>query len=402
MSDFEDIRPYSDNEVRAVLDRLVNEPELIKTILDFRFSSWPGLLRPILASATRFSLKRKVKRINSIRDLQLIIEKYMHHVIDTSTHGINVTGVENLSPDKPHLFISNHRDIVLDPAFINLSLHQNGIDTMRIAIGDNLLGKDWIADLMRLNKSFVVKRSVKTVRQKLLASKQLSKYVYVSMTEENANMWIAQREGRAKDGNDFTNSAVISMLLLNKPKPQVVEEYIHALRIVPVSISYEYDPCDVSKALELYERKASGQYEKQHNEDILSIASGIQGEKGRVNVHFDKVLSASEVFSFENAKAVASEIERSIIGHYVLMPTNIAAAMLVDNPLTESQLQEVKGTITNAEIEKAKAYLIARFAPYPEAVKQEGYSAYAAPVFNQIAVKNGEALAPFVELEGDI
>lgn len=399
MSDFEDIRPYSDEEVRGVLDRLVNEPELIDTILDFRFGGCPSFVHPFLSFLIRTSLKRKVRGVNSIVDLQLHIEQYMQQVIDDSTNGLEVTGIDNLSKDKPHLFISNHRDIVLDPAFINLALHNNDIETMRIAIGDNLLGKDWIADLMRLNKSFVVKRSVKTVRQKLLASKQLSKYMYLSMQEENANMWIAQREGRAKDGNDFTNSAVISMLLLNKPKSQAVLDYIQELCIVPVSISYEYDPCDVAKALELHQRKVEGRYEKQHNEDILSIAEGIQGQKGRVRVHFDNPLSPTEALPLDNAKSVASAIERSIIEHYALMPTNLAAAQLIDDPISYVVLEKIRGDITDDEIADAKTYLQERFAVFPQTVKQKGYGAYAAPVINQIAVRNGEALAPLVELD---
>ncbi len=399
MSDFEDIRPYSDAEVRGVLDRLINEPELIKTILEFRYDGWPVFVNPILTFLIRASLKRKLRDVNTIRDLQLHIEQYMQQVIDETTQGLEVTGIDNLPPGRPYLFISNHRDIVLDPAFINLALHNNNIDTMRIAIGDNLLGKDWIADLMRLNKSFVVKRSVKTVRQKLMASKQLSKYMYLSLTEENANMWIAQREGRAKDGNDFTNSAVISMLLLNKPKSQAVVDYIGELCIVPVSISYEYDPCDVAKALELHQRKVDGRYEKQHNEDILSISEGIQGEKGRVRIHFDKPLSPTDELPLDNAKSVASAIERSIIEHYGLMPTNIAAAALIQNPVDEAELTSLSQGFSQEEITNAKEYLQQRFAVFPEAVKQKGYGAYAAPVVNQIAVRKGEALAPLVELD---
>lgn len=410
MSDFEDIRPYSDDEVGEVLQRLINEPELIQTILEFRFSRWFGFLQPLLAGYLRFLLRRKAKKINTVRDLQNHIETYMRSVISNTTDGLAFTGIENLDPSRPHLFISNHRDIVLDPGFINMALHERGIDTMRIAIGDNLLGKDWIADLMRLNKSFVVKRSVKTIRQKLMASKQLSKYMFLSVTEDGSNIWIAQREGRAKDGNDFTNPAVLSMLLLNKPKTVATEEYVAQLRIVPVSISYEYDPCDIAKATELHIRSTEGKYEKQHNEDLSSIAEGIQGEKGRVAVHFHSVLSPTESLPLNNAKAVSSALEHHIIRNYVLMPTNIAAAQLcfgefsaVKGPsaLSPSELEEFRFTaedqatlalsMSEEEISAAKVYLQQRYLALQPGVRQKAIYANAAPVFNKLALMRGKA-----------
>lgn len=389
MSDFEDIRPYSDAEVRGVLDRLIQEPELIQTIIDFRFPRWTAIFRPLLALIVRQVLKRRLKNIHTVRDLQLHLEKYILMVIANTTKGIQVSGVEHIDPTKPHLFVSNHRDIALDPSFINYALHINGIDTMRIAIGDNLLGKDWIADLMRLNKSFVVKRSVKTVRQKLMASKQLSKYMYLSITEDNANMWIAQREGRAKDGNDFTNPAVLSMLLLNKPKPMATEEYVKELRIVPVSISYEYDPCDISKANEMHQREVDGHYQKRHNEDILSIADGIQGNKGRVEVHFNEMLQVSDEFPLDNAKSVAAALEYCIIKNYVLMPTNIAAAQMVKQGLSAGDETLLKIEASEVDIRAAKEYLQNRFADQNEAVREKALMAYAAPVFNKLSVLHG-------------
>jgi len=404
MSDFEDIRPYSDEEVGEVLQRLINEPELIQTILEFRFSHWASFLQPLITWYLRFVLRRKVCEIKSVSDLQNHIETYMRHVIDNTTQGIAYTGIENLDPNQPHLFISNHRDIVLDPGFINIALHERGIDTMRIAIGDNLLGKDWIADLMRLNKSFVVKRSVKTIRQKLMASKQLSKYMYLSVTEDASNIWIAQREGRAKDGNDFTNPAVLSMLLLNKPKTMLTEDYVKQLRIVPVSISYEYDPCDIAKANELHLRATEGKYEKKENEDLWSIADGIQGAKGRVAVHFHSVLKPTDALPLNNAKAVSAALEHYIIRNYVLMPTNIAAAQLYQNELDASQSADEQAHLTQftesdlalldlvmpvEEIDAAKAYLQQRYAKLDSAVRQKAIYANAAPVFNKLALLKG-------------
>lgn len=281
---------------------------------------------------------------------------------------------------------------------------------MRIAIGDNLLGKDWIADLMRLNKSFVVKRSVKTVRQKLMASKQLSKYMYLSVTEDASNIWIAQREGRAKDGNDFSNPAVLSMLLLNKPKTMLTEDYVKQLRIVPVSIAYEYDPCDIAKANELHIRATQGKYVKDKSEDLWSIAEGMQGKKGRVAVHFHSVLTPSDTLPLNNAKTVSAAIEYHIIRNYVLMPTNIAAAQLCNPehcdpdsqitleqadthhwaPLSNDDLSLLALSIPTDKITAAKVFLQQRLAALEPAVRQKAMLAYAAPVFNKLALLKGK------------
>lgn len=411
MSDFEDIRPYSDAEVGDVLQRLINEPELVQTILEFRFGHWASFLHPFLAWCLRLILRRKASDIKTVSDLQNQIEVYMRDIVCNSTDQVEFTGIENLAPNQPHLFISNHRDIVLDPGLINLALHERGIDTMRIAIGDNLLGKDWIADLMRLNKSFVVKRSVKTIRQKLMASKQLSKYMYLSVTEDASNIWIAQREGRAKDGNDFSNPAVLSMLLLNKPKTMLTEDYVKQLRIVPVSISYEYDPCDIAKANELQIRATQGKYDKEHSEDLWSIAEGMQGEKGRVAVHFHSVLTPSDTLPLNNAKAVSKAIEYHIIRNYVIMPTNIAAAQLCYaehcgeesasalgkadahycTQLSNDDLSLLALTMSADKITTAKAYLQQRLATLEPDVRQKAIYAYAAPVFNKLALLKGQA-----------
>ena len=139
--------------------------------------------------------------------------------------------------DRPYLFISNHRDIAMDPAFVNWVLYQNGFKTLRIAIGDNLLTKPFASDLMRLNKCFIVNRSATSPREKLKAAKKLSAYMHHSLTQDKSNLWIAQREGRAKDSLDITNPAIISMLALNKPKQEAFGDYIASLNIVPVSIS---------------------------------------------------------------------------------------------------------------------------------------------------------------------
>ena len=210
----------------------------------------------------------------------------------------------------------------MDPAFTNYALHRGGYETARIAIGDNLLTKPWVSDLMRLNKSFIVKRSVSGPRELLAASKTLANYIQHSLLEENSPIWIAQREGRAKDGVDRTEPVIIKMLSMSRDKrEQEFGEHIRSLGIVPVAISYELDPCDAMKAKELFQKATEGRYEKGEQEDVASIAQGIAGEKGRVHVSFGTPLGGG----LDTPEAVAREVDRQVISEYCLHPTNLYA-----------------------------------------------------------------------------
>lgn len=319
---FADIRPYRDNEVAAVLARLLGNAEFLDAIAKFRLgalaSVLPGLWRPLV----RRVLAREVRGVNDVASMQAVIESYMDRMIEQSTRGFSVSGLEGLEPDRAYLFMSNHRDITLDPAFTNYALHTSGRDTVRIAIGDNLLTKPWTSDLMRLNKSFIVKRSVSGPRELLKASKTLSQYIRHSIEAENAPIWIAQREGRAKDGIDRTEPVIIKMLSMSRDKGgESFAEHIQALRMVPVSISYELDPCDGAKARELHHIATTGSYEKGEQEDLASIALGISGEKGRVHVTFGTPLAAD----LDSPEVVAAAIDAQIVAGYCLHPTNLFA-----------------------------------------------------------------------------
>jgi hypothetical protein len=249
---FDSIRPFDDSDLPAVLDRLVNNRQLMASLLSFRFSSWSKPLHPLLGWLTKKYVLKQSKNIRSLRDFQVLVEPYMQRMIDKTTDKLTISGLKQVDLSTPCLFVSNHRDIALDPAFVNWALHINDQDTVRIAVGDNLLTEDWVADLIRLNKCFIVNRSAKDRRQKLADAKLLSEYIFHTLKSDDQHIWIAQREGRAKDGRDVTNPAIISMLSLNKPKTLALSAYISQLRIVPVSISYEFDPCDISKAKELH------------------------------------------------------------------------------------------------------------------------------------------------------
>ncbi|MBQ0719406.1 MAG: 1-acyl-sn-glycerol-3-phosphate acyltransferase [Gammaproteobacteria bacterium] len=315
---FDDIRPYNDDEFAKVFTRLIGEREFVDTLASMKFSRlfrWlPWLLRPLI----RKTMRQSFADVRSVRDFQEIIGAQMHKLLDKDASQLTVRGLDKLDPKQSYLFISNHRDIAMDPALTILALHQNNMDSVRIAIGDNLLTKPFVSDLMRLNKSFIVRRSTKGRREKLAALKHLSAYIRFSLQQEHQSIWIAQREGRAKDGLDGTETALLKMLALCKAKTESFGEVIQGLNVVPVSLSYEWDPCDSAKAKELYAHQNEGAYEKAEHEDIASIYRGIVGNKGHIYVTFGDLLSTP----FADAATMAAEIDRQIIGNYRLQATH--------------------------------------------------------------------------------
>lgn len=332
MSQFDDIRPYGDEEVPAVVARLLADDELIAAIARLKLGGWyrivAGLARPLI----RGYLTRQLRGVSTVDEFQLLVKHYMDDMVESTTTGFTVSGLDQLDPAKPYLFMSNHRDITLDPALVNYALYHNDHETVRIAIGDNLLTKPFVSDLMRINKSFIVKRSAKGPRQVLAAYKALSGYIRYSIDEDNNPIWIAQREGRAKDGIDRTEPAIIKMLAMSQNKAEEsFSDYINKLHIVPISISYELDPCDGAKARELYEKEKTGKYEKAEHEDVTSIALGISGPKGAVHVSFGTPLSGD----FEDADSVAAAVDRQVIANYRLHPTNYFAYFMLHNEYPE-------------------------------------------------------------------
>ncbi len=318
---FDDIRPYRDSEVPAVLARVLADPELLGALARFRFPALPGWALAGLKPVVAWLLRRQTRSVVDVKSFQAVVEHYMKQMIDSTTTALTVSGLEQLDRNHAYLFVSNHRDIAMDPAFVNWVLWHNGMDTVRIAIGDNLLTKPFASDLMRLNKSFLVRRGETAPKKIYAALKQLSAYIHHSVVNEKASVWIAQREGRAKDGLDRTEEAIIKMFAMSKPKEQPFADFIRELNIVPVAISYEWDPCDVAKARELYHKAEHGSYQKDTHEDVQSIAAGIAGHKGRVHVSFGEVLRAD----FADAEAVVREIDRQVICQYRLFPSNYLA-----------------------------------------------------------------------------
>ena len=227
-----------------------------------------------------------------------------------------------------------------------------------------------MADLIRLNKCFIVKRSAADRREKLSAAKLLSEYIFHTLQQDQQHIWIAQREGRAKDGNDLTNPAIISMLTLNKPKDVEFADYLRQLRIVPVSISYEYDPCDISKARELQQLEQQGSYDKPDNEDMRSIVNGITGQKGKVHVHFGKLIDGQ----FDSAKQVAEELDKEILAGYQCYATALVADAMLLQLASKGNLD---GFSPAAEQQAACDYLQSRMAELSSAEQQKLLAMYA-------------------------
>lgn len=360
---FFDIRPYHDDEVPAALERILNDNEFVVAILHHRFPklsilSWAFL--PILKQYLRI----KWRKIKTVSDVQKHVSIYLRAMILKTSDGLTSSGLEKLDPKQSYLFISNHRDIAMDPALVNFCLYQHHFDTVRIAIGDNLLKKPCVTELMKMNKSFVVKRSVKTPREMILAFSQLSAYIKTSL-DEKQSIWIAQKEGRAKDGDDKTEPAILKMFYMHGRKEKIpFTDYINSLRIVPVTISYENDPCDLAKANELYRIETEGRYEKGEFEDIEAIIQGIVGKKRRINVVFGDVIQGG----FDSPDSLAIEIDRQIYNNYHFFPANYIAAEKEHPSITETERRLFREKLANV----------------PDAVAKYIKTMYAMPIYKKV------------------
>lgn len=251
----------------------------------------------------------------------------------TATKGCTLDATAIPNRKDRYTFVSNHRDIVLDSAYLSCLLVKNGYETtVEIAIGDNLLIKPWIKDIVRVNKAFIVQRSL-SMREMLEASKTMSRYMHFAVTEKREHLWIAQREGRAKDSNDRTQESVLKMLALGK-EGNVIES-LKELNIVPLTISYEYDPCDYLKAQEFQQKRDDKTFKKSKADDMKNMATGIKGQKGRVhyaaapciNTWIDELaeLPKNEIFP-----EIARRMDREIHSRYRIYPGNYVAADLLE------------------------------------------------------------------------
>lgn len=375
-SDFDQIRPFHDEEVPAVIEQLCKEPYFIR-ILTYLF---PGVDPNTVVA--------KLKTISSVDDFQAeFIIPFLENLIKTTTHGVTASGLENLSNEGSYLFMSNHRDIILDSALLNVKLHENGIETTEIAIGDNLLVYEWITDLVKLNKSFVVRRNL-PVRQQMGASATLSAFIRDSIVHRHQNIWIAQREGRSKDGDDQTQGSVLKMLNLSGSDDLVAN--MRELNIVPVSISYEFDPCDYLKAYQFQLKRDNPQYQKSQADDLSHMSTGLRGRKGRVHFSFGTPISC-ELDSIKdlgkNAQitAIAEMIDHQIHLDYHLWPANYVAYDILNkcNTYADKYTDDEK----NEFVEYVNEHISRLSEPDEEFVFESILNMYANPVVNQIKAK---------------
>ncbi len=372
MTKFDSIRPYYDSEVNEALKSLLHHP-MMKAMMDFTF---PEVEDDVW--------KEQLSRTHSIRDFQVnFVYQSIQRVLERSSEGLTTSGFEKLEPNTSYLFISNHRDIILDTSLLNVSLIDHGLVMTASAIGDNLVKKDFLLKLSKLNRNFLVQRGL-SPRELLQSSKLMSEYMYHLLSKENRSVWIAQREGRTKDGNDATHQGVLKMVAMANDEARVMD-FFKKLKIVPVSISYEYDPTDALKMPQLIALSKDEVYIKEKNEDFITLLSGIIGQKKRIHIHVGDVLENEyEKIIAENdnnnkqIQALAQVIDDSILQSYKLWPTNfIAYDILYKTTRFEHLYNEKERQLFERRLEM-------RIDADNETMKEGFLAMYANPVVNKL------------------
>jgi 1-acyl-sn-glycerol-3-phosphate acyltransferase len=319
MQKFDAIRPFYDAEINEGIRSSINHP-MMKALMNFTFPEMPDEV-----------WKEQLLKTHSIRDFQCnFIYQSVQRVLAKSSDGLTTSGFEKLEKNTAYLFISNHRDIILDTSLLNASLFTHGLVMTASAIGDNLVKKSFLLTLSKLNRNFIVQRGLPP-RELLQSSKLMSEYIGQLLLRENRSVWIAQREGRTKDGNDATHPGVLKMLAMGSDEENLMD-YFKKIKVVPVSISYEYDPTDALKMPQLMAEANNEVYIKEKNEDFITLLSGIMGQKKRIHIHIGDVLDKElDVIAAENdnankqIQALAQAIDDSILSSYKLWPTNYIA-----------------------------------------------------------------------------
>ena len=375
MDPFKDIRPYSNSEVASVLQSLASNPSVLKAFVGLQFPSMLSKI-PFIEFFAKQKLNSYLATINTIDDYQLIFKNLMEKVIEKSISSFQVNGLDCLNKDDNYLYISNHRDISLDAALLAFHLHQSGFRTFNIAVGNNLMEESWASDLFRLNKSFIIQRAGGTKKEIYSNLSLASQFIQYSIFENNTSVWIAQKQGRAKDGMDNTDPALLKMIHLSSRKSQSAASYFNSLKVVPVSISYEYDPNDQLKAKELDVLQTKKQYVKKKDEDLKSIADGITGKKGNVIINLTKPMNFTED---DNYQSISEKITSSIISSYKLQATNFAACKLLKIDLKQD-------AYSTEEIAHAEKKLEARCQFLGTGARSKLLEQYANPAIRQMQI----------------
>jgi len=372
MSQFDSIRPFYETEANAAIRKIIDDP-MLEAIMNFTFpddqaKNWKNLML----------------HTHSLRDFQInFIYPGVKKVLEKSSNGLTTKGFELLEPNTAYLFISNHRDIILDTSLLNACLYENSLVLTTSAIGDNLIQAPFLHILSKLNRNFAIKRGLQG-RALLESSKQASAFIRKSLINENRSVWTAQREGRTKDGNDATHKGVLKMLTLSEESADQFS-YFEKIKVVPISISYEYDPTDVLKMPELLAKSRDEKYVKSENEDFQNLLKGLLGNKKRIHLQVNGVLneeikeiSKSGLGSGEKLNQLTQLIDQKIWAGYKLWPSNYIAHDLlygdrefVDH-YTESEKDAFEKRLTE-KVDITNEFLVKSF-----------LAMYANPVNNQI------------------
>jgi 1-acyl-sn-glycerol-3-phosphate acyltransferase len=380
MSKFDQIRFFDDSEVNEALLGIARDP-MMNALMSFTF---PDTDKKIW--------REQFKNIHSVSDFQHNFIAYtIHQILAKSSEGLTTSGFDKLDKQTPYLFISNHRDIVLDTSLINLVLLEKGLIMTASAIGDNLVQKTFLHDLAKLNRNFLVQRGL-PLREQLKSSQIMSEYIKELLHKENRSVWIAQREGRTKDGNDVTQQGVLKMLAM-AAEDMPLADYFKTLKIVPVSISYEYDPTDSLKMPQLLARHRDEEYVKGKDEDFMTMLSGVLGQKKRIHLHAGNVLDTELddiAANFENKnkqlQAIAQIIDDSIIQNYRLWPTKFIAYDLLHNTDTYAD------QYTEQEKQLFVRRLEMRIDPSDAISKEFFLTMYANPLINKMKYENNSLM----------
>ena len=375
---FDDIRPYYDSEIPAAMERIVS-------------SDFFGLLCTyVYPGHNPEDVKKMMLSFKTIRDFQLEVMRCVNEqVIARSITAFTYSGVEKLDPKKQYCFVSNHRDIMLDACLLQYILYKNGHETTEITFGANLMSSPLVIDIGKANKMFRVERGG-NMKDFYLSSKHLSEYIRYVLTEKGQSMWIAQRNGRTKDGKDQTDQGIIKMFCMSEPADKI--KALSELNIIPVSVSYEWESCDILKALELYESRYS-KYIKKPGEDLNSILTGITQPKGRVNFTFCDQITEAELHQFDNLtnseyhRAVAHLIDSRIIEAYQLTPNNyIAHDLRYGQQLYRDRYTDDELNAFQAFMERLNTFDISE----PDVLKDLYLGIYANPVDTKLALHKGQ------------
>lgn len=377
--EFDTIRPWEPEDLPEVFDRLLANDQF-KQVLAYLYPQVPLEM-----------IAQKLKACKTNLDFQLAFAyDFVHGILKKAATGCEMD-CSSLDNTRNYTFISNHRDIVLDSAFLDVLLIDNKFKTTcEIAIGDNLLSLPWVKDLVRVNKAFIVERAL-SMRQMLMSSKRLSDYMHFAIKEKNENIWIAQREGRAKDSNDRTQKSILQMMSMGG-EGSIIER-LKQLHLVPLSISYEYDPCDFLKAKEFQQKRDYAEWKKGPTDDLVSMQTGIFGYKGHVHYHaapcLDEYLDSldPDMPKQDIYNKVAAYIDQQIHRNYRLYPGNYVALDMLEG--TEAYSDQY----TAEDKAKFEKYIQGQLAKIDLPNKDEAYlkerllTMYANPVRNNLAAQ---------------